>query len=222
MLTRKEVFKTSVIAVALGLMIGCGEFLTSRQADQVKDLEKTLDNSVGANALTEAAKKKKQHQKLKVELKRWRGMLSGAETFFPKSPNPHITHASVVEQLSGNTATLVKCDKGPSTQLSWSPPKAAEGEGSGGGAASDEDAKAMVVKYGEDVLELSLRGDYQSWLDFLVALEKLKTFYRFKDLSLHSASASGKPGSQTELTIDVKLASYHVLEFPSDRKPAEN
>lgn len=220
MLTRKEIIKASVLAIlVIGLVVG-GELSTSAQSTHIKDLEKQVSGAAAPNAIAEAQNKKKQLKKLGIESAKWKVLLASAEKLFPQGPKQAVTNEDVAAAVSASTGTLVKCDKGTTSEISWNPPKPAEGEGGADGAEASSDdadaAKANAVKYVEDVMQLSLRGDYQSWLDFLVALEQLNKFYRFKELTM-KASHGGKP-DQSPLTIDLQLASYHVLEFPSDRK----
>lgn len=218
MLSRKEIIKTSVLGGFLVALVIGGEVVTAKQQNRVKDLLKIISDNVAPNAINELAKKKKDFKKLKLDVARWKTQLDVAEKFFPKAPNPPISNEQVAGLVSQTSATLVKCDNVSTSKLSWTPPKAAEGEGSGD--SDDEASKANVVKYAEGVLQITLKGDYGSWLDFLVALEKLRKFYRFKELELKT-NTSGKPDPQGPLTIDLKLASYHVIEYPSDRAAAE-
>lgn len=218
MLTRGEIIKVTLLTVAaIGLVVG-GETLSANQNAQIKSLAGKIADAGSPAAMAEKQNKKKQLKKLKVDVVKWKTLLADARKFFPKSPKEVVTQEDVAGVVSNAGGTLVKCDKGTSTPLSWNPPKPTEGEGSE--VEEDADAlKASLVKYSEDVLQLKLSGDYQDWLGFLAELEKLRKFYRFKNVTMKS---SGGKSGQPPLTIEVQLASYHVLEFPADRRAAEN
>lgn len=216
MLNRKEWIRISTIGAAVVGLAVTGEYLTGAQFTRMADLRKRVSNSVSPNAAADIQSKKRQLKTKKANSGKWQKVLAVAEKVFPKSATSVITNIDVAALVSSTSANLVKCDKGPSTELSWNPPPPAEGSSDD---SSDADPKANLVKYGEDVLSVTLRGDFGSWLKFLVGLEQLRKFYRFKDLTM--TSTLGAKPDQPPLTINLQLASYRVSEFPSDRKPAD-
>lgn len=217
MLSRKEIGNVALLGiVVLALGIG-GEYVTSSQRVRLEDLRKRISNSISPNAAAEVAAKKRLLKKRKLEAARWNVLLAGAKKVFPRSSTAAISNEEVAALVAHSGVTLVKIDRGPTTDLTWTPPRSAEEESGSEEGADPTAPHPGLVKYAEDTVHLTLRGDYRSWLKFLVALEQLHKMYRFKELSLKSAHATA---DHPPLTIDLDLASYRVIEFPADRKPA--
>lgn len=217
MLTRKDWIGIAVGAAVVGGLVFAGEALTGDQFTRLEDLRKRIASAVTPAAAADLAAKKRTIKKMKSDAVRWVKILAAAEKVFPKRASATVTNVDLAAIVSTTSANLVRCDKGPSTELSWTPPPPAEGSGDESG---ESDPAASMVKYTEDVLNVTVRGNFVSWLKILAGLDQLGKYYRFKDLSM--TSTLGTRTDQPPLTIDMQLASYRVTEFPSDRKPAES
>lgn len=219
MLTKKEIVKCVMFGlVVVGLVIG-GELLIAGQLETKKKLEEEAKGGSAQAAADAAAAKKKEAKQAQGEIKRWKTLLVKVQKYFPKGPKPPISNEQVARASATTATSLVKCDKKPSAIVEWMPP-AEKAEGEEESEPDEEAIKQNMIKYAEDVLQVTLKGDYAGFIEFLVELEKMNAFYQFKELKIKSQT-DGKPDPAGPLKIEASLASYHVLEFPSDRAPAE-
>jgi Tfp pilus assembly protein PilO len=213
MLTKLEIVKCVLgLLGALGLAV-CGEYLTGDQAAKIKQYKDELSSDSVEAAAKAAAEQQKQGKQLRKKVASWKAVLAKVQKYFPHSPKPPVSNEHVAKAAAVTGVNLIKCDKQPPAIVEWMPP-APPAEGDEEPQEPDEEAiAASMIKYSEDVLQLSMTGDYSGWLEFLAEIEKLGAFYQLKNLKIKTADG--------KLKIEGSLASYHVLETPADRAPKE-
>lgn len=213
MLTGREIVKCGMLGLAvIGLAVG-GEFLTGGQAAKIKQWQDEAQSGSAEAAAKAAADKQKSAKQLKANVANWKQVLGKVQKYFPKNQKAPVSNEQVARAAATTGVNLLKCDKVPPAIVEWMPP-VPPAEGDEEPEAPDEDKiKATMIKYSEDVLQLTMTGDYGGWLEFLAEIEKLGAFYQLKDLKIKTADG--------KLKIEASLASYHILETPADRVPKE-
>jgi hypothetical protein len=210
-MSRGEWVKVVVIGLVVGSVFALVEIVLGWQGSELRTAKEDAEGKVQQEELAKAVADIKKAKSLTKSNASRKGILEKVENYFPREKGA-ITTLKLVHHVPKDA--MKSSNKGAARELFWKPASGESPEGEG----DDANANANAVKYVEQEHDVKLRATFEQWLEFLDGVEKLRSFYRIKQLSMKSVAGHRK--SETALNVELSIGTYHVVDFPSERSAA--